>query len=634
MVALFLAMACHAPETHVAVVTQTLNPAQVHTAYRAELTAVDGTAPIQWTSTQLPKGLELNPAGFLSGTLTDEGQHDITVTATDANGTADSADLTLDVTWSDNALPCGATLEGSFTRSAQNDWYDVDFEQTDDLAWVDVPLPPDDVQDLTIAGVPGSVVYLALPGTPAGDTDLVTHYSGYYVWAGDQLHINGITWPDLGTFRSWGLPIRLLVVADTDNQDWSLVSSCSTAPVYTETEFGPLEVGHWGMANLDTNLANSDTRYEHDGGLPDWADWNPDYGIISGTPDVAASWEFDVTAISTGGSTTEAIELHTYKAVDVACGDALDFSFPGGVYFNGWSSDNFAVLRLPLDDSISSITLTQQASVNRTSLAAIGPEGNISSDWGTSTTSGDATVEVSPRSYPRLTDHIGPAGHLDIGVIPWYYQTEASVQIACSQLPDLHGYGLPIFAPGEDSLHQLDAIGGASPYEYSASNLPDGVTLSADGALTVGASTPEGSYDIDVSIEDDKGSIGLRTEHLAVGDDAACQGAIMLACGQAASGSLQVDENQFLCLPDSDHGSIELQLVSGETADIELRILYPGHDLDNRTARSLYSYHGSLDERAMGEGERVPLPLYEGLPIFFRVSADEAGSWSVTPTCR
>jgi PKD repeat protein len=77
----------------------TLEGGEVGVPYSATtIVASGGTAPHTYTSTGLPGGLGLSPAGVLSGIPTAAGAFTVTVTATDANGCAVSRSYTIVVT--------------------------------------------------------------------------------------------------------------------------------------------------------------------------------------------------------------------------------------------------------------------------------------------------------------------------------------------------------------------------------------------------------------------------------------------------------------------------------------------------------------------------------------------------------
>jgi len=91
----------------------------------ATLSAANGTARYTWavTSGALPTGLTLSSAGILSGTATQSGTFNFTVTVTDAQGHTATANLTLTVDsapaiTSANSTTFTAGTAGTFTVTA------------------------------------------------------------------------------------------------------------------------------------------------------------------------------------------------------------------------------------------------------------------------------------------------------------------------------------------------------------------------------------------------------------------------------------------------------------------------------------------------------------------------------------
>jgi sugar lactone lactonase YvrE len=93
-------------------------------AYSQTITASGGTAPYIFsvTSGVLPTGITLSSAGLLSGTTTQTGSFQITITATDANNCTGSQSYTLTVTAgvSNNTLYVADTLNNRVQRSIDN----------------------------------------------------------------------------------------------------------------------------------------------------------------------------------------------------------------------------------------------------------------------------------------------------------------------------------------------------------------------------------------------------------------------------------------------------------------------------------------------------------------------------------
>ncbi len=101
-----------------AITTLALPPGQVGDPYSATMNASGGTAPIQWSATGLPPGLDIDAgSGEIAGTPTAAGPSTITVTATDAAGANTFLPLALIIT--PGAL-VSSTNPGSLGQGATN----------------------------------------------------------------------------------------------------------------------------------------------------------------------------------------------------------------------------------------------------------------------------------------------------------------------------------------------------------------------------------------------------------------------------------------------------------------------------------------------------------------------------------
>ena len=83
----------------ITILPSTLPAAVTGTPYTVNLTATGGAAPYTWSGNgTFPPGLQVSPAGVISGTPTQPGSFTFSVQATDANGTSGSNNYSLTVT--------------------------------------------------------------------------------------------------------------------------------------------------------------------------------------------------------------------------------------------------------------------------------------------------------------------------------------------------------------------------------------------------------------------------------------------------------------------------------------------------------------------------------------------------------
>ncbi len=112
------------PPASVSVTTSSLPAATAGSAYSVQLAATGGTASYTWSLSagSLPQGLQLTPAGLLSGTTQQSGTFPITVRAQDGNLAFGLASLTLTVNPSAPPPPPPPTGACVVNYAPQNDW--------------------------------------------------------------------------------------------------------------------------------------------------------------------------------------------------------------------------------------------------------------------------------------------------------------------------------------------------------------------------------------------------------------------------------------------------------------------------------------------------------------------------------
>jgi len=104
----------------ISIATASLPDATLGVSYSGSMAATGGAAPLAWTATGLPAGISLSPSGSFSGVPTAVGASNVTVTVTDAAGSAAKRSYTLNVNpasltlISPNRIPVGI-VGGSFS---------------------------------------------------------------------------------------------------------------------------------------------------------------------------------------------------------------------------------------------------------------------------------------------------------------------------------------------------------------------------------------------------------------------------------------------------------------------------------------------------------------------------------------
>ena len=232
------------------------------------------------------------------------------------------------------------------------------------------------------------------------------------------------------------------------------------------------------------------------GTLPAGLSLDPATGAIVGTPTVAGSYSFTVTATDAANQTASAAYTLAV-AVQAPVAGAVSTTVAANstahavtLALSGGTATSVAIVTAPAHGT---------ATASGTGIVYTPTAGYSGSDSFTYTatnasgTSAPATVTITVNA-PTLV--VAPAS----GPLP-----AATVGTA---------YGAT-----------LTSTGGTAPYGYSATGLPAGITLAADGTLS-GTPTTAGSYTVTVAVTDANGAIGTATYTLEVSVQAPVAGAV------------------------------------------------------------------------------------------------------------
>lgn len=269
-----------APALAVTPASGVLPAATAGRAWSQSLTASGGTSPYSWASTTLPPGLTLNAsAGTLSGTPSAAGNYSFQVTATDAHGATGSASYTLGVS---AASP--VTGDSVVTVAANSSSNPVPLSLSGGAATsVSIVTPP--AHGSAVAA--GKLVsYTPVPGYSGSDsfTYTATNSSGTSASARVSLTVT----PVLLTLSPAGGSLPTAAAGSRWSQ--TVTAARGTAP-----------------------YAFSVTT------LPAGITLNATTGILAGTPAVAGSYTFQVTASdSQGASGTASYSLTVSAAPQTA----------------------------------------------------------------------------------------------------------------------------------------------------------------------------------------------------------------------------------------------------------------------------------------------------------------------------
>ena len=221
--------------------------------------------PTSFNATNLPAGLSVNTAtGVISGTPTTEGFSEVTISATNASGTA-TATLELEVDYGIAAAPPVITTSSLYSDAA-GQFYDQLIEATNS---------------------PSSYAATGLP---------------------DGLSVNASTGEITGTPTTMGSYSVTLSATNSYGTGTAVVSLLITAPLPVITS-GTAAAGQIGTAfTYQITATNSPTSYTAYG-LPTGLSFNVNSGLITGTPTVAGTFFIDLSATNAAGTGTSSLEL-------------------------------------------------------------------------------------------------------------------------------------------------------------------------------------------------------------------------------------------------------------------------------------------------------------------------------------
>jgi uncharacterized protein (TIGR03437 family) len=234
-------------------------------------------------------------------------------------------------------------------------------------------------------------------------------------------------------------------------------------------------------------------------------------GALSGTPAAAGSYSFTVQATSGASSATASVTVTVYNALSITTS-----TLPGGVRSQPYGPTTVAA-------SGGSGVYSWSGTGFPTGVG-ISPAGQVS---GTPTVSGSFTPQVT------VTD--SNAGQTA--------QATFSITITVPPLLISAPAGLPsLVAVTNPVTGTFTASGGTSPYTFTASGLPGGVSLSSGGALSGGSTVP-GVYGYTVTVTDSAsttastnlslGVLGFTTSSLPTGTAGTTYSASLSALGAA-----------------------------------------------------------------------------------------------------
>ncbi|MCU1503809.1 MAG: hypothetical protein JWM12_3163, partial [Ilumatobacteraceae bacterium] len=423
----------------------TLPNGQVAIAYASTTVTVnDGTAPFSWMATGLPAGLTINAStGTVAGTPTASGTFTIAVSATDAVGATATKGYTIAI----NAAPtvsAPAALPAGQINVAYASTNVTGSGGTTPYAWTATGLPAG--LSITIGG--------AVSGTATA--------SGAFTVVATLTDAVGAT-----ATKSYTLTIK--------------VAPSVAAPA-------TLPAGQVNVAFTATTVTGSGgtTPYLWSAtGMPSGISIAASSGVVSGAPTLSGTFTAVVTVTDAVGATATKSYTVTIKAAPTVTGPDL----PSG-----------------------------QVSIVYTATTEIGSGGTTAYVWSatglptgltivssTGIVSGTPTVAGSYAVVVKLTDAVGATATANYAVT-----IRASPSVATpATLPT--GQISQVY-----SSTTLTGSGGTTPYSWSATGMPPGVTIAASTGVISGTPTASGTFTAVLKVTDAVAGTGTKTYTVTV----------------------------------------------------------------------------------------------------------------------
>ncbi|HEX3746262.1 MAG TPA: putative Ig domain-containing protein [Bryobacteraceae bacterium] len=428
------------------ITTSSLPSAGVNTPYTTALSAVGGIAPLTWSSTNLPAGLQLSTAGVLSGTVTKTGVYSLTVTVWDSGTSLVSQPFQLVVS---TGVPLSFVSAATLPTCLPNAFCSN--------------------QIVASGGVPPYIFSVA-PNANLG---------------GLSLSASGLL---SGTPNSGGAISVPVILTDQQNS----ISATFTQPVIASLSIvtGSLPGGTVGVkygAGLTAAGGNPPYTWSlvaGSGSLPAGLTLDSFGGDIVGTPTAAGTATFSL-QVSDGQQTSAPQQLSIAIAA-VTVPTSLSIASPA-MLTPGMVGTLYGQTLMASGGS-GSYTWTLTSGALPTGLS-LSPSGAIT---GTPTAAQTA-------SFTAVVNDIG--GNSLPGAFTLVVASSNTVSlITPNPLPD--------GAQGVPYNYAINVLGGTPPYFYSivSGQVPPGLTFDATNGTLSGTPTQSGSFDLVLNVTDSGGS--------------------------------------------------------------------------------------------------------------------------------
>ena len=501
--------------TALTITTSSLPNGVINTAYPSTtLTGTGGITPYTWTATGLPTGLNLNPTtGVLSGTPTLSGTFTANITLTDSssqtatahigftiyaalvittatlpNGTVNTAypSTTLTgtggatpYTWTATGLPSGlglnpntGVLSGTPTQSGTFTANVTLRDSSSQTATAQFGFVISSSLRITTTSLPNDVINTPYPSTTLTESGGITPLYWSATGLPPGLTLNPGTGVLSGTPTQSGSFTPTVTLTDYSEQ--------TTTAQFTLVVYSPLTITTIGLPNGLLNTAYPSTTLTGSGGaspytwtatgLPAGLTLNPNTGVLSGTPTQSGAFTANVTLRDSSSQTATAqFAFNIYSTLTITT-----TSLPSGVVNRAYST-----------------TLTGTGGAMPYNWTATGLPPGLTLNANSGVLSGTPTQTGSFTANVTLTDAING----DIAPAQLPISIYNALAITTSSLPNGR---INTAYPNTT----LTGTGGATPYTWTATGLPTGLTLNPTTGVLSGTPTQSGAFTASITLKD------------------------------------------------------------------------------------------------------------------------------------
>ncbi|MBX2803189.1 MAG: putative Ig domain-containing protein [Myxococcales bacterium] len=606
MIALTL-LAC----TRGSITTTELPPAEVGVRYSVAIEGERGRKA-RYSATGLPEGLAINPSsGIVSGVPQEPSEGTVTVQIDTPSGRT-LATQDLDLAVGRSSVPCGQSFGGTFTEAAFVGADGADWSAEGGWEVIRLPVPGDAIEALSLT-LEGSVIpYFVQPGQPLSLEMLLADQATPVF--DTEIELGWNTTPNLAAYQAVGGELIVVLLSFTSgSQDWTLSTSCARSPVLETNGLGPFRIGHRVRSSFRATKLDEDISVEALDPLPAGLELS-ETGRLGGTPEQTGLHTFRIrlTRQTTGAETDEQVAVGVYEPLLPTCGETVALPVRGGEVedFPGHiDPETFVALEAPWDDHVG-LRFDVDVQEILPSIVLMQP---LAPDTATFTwTRGSSVVpvlEATPQSWPPASHYQqDPSFRFVIGAEGPF---EGQVTLTCDDGPR-PAERFPNVLPTGLVQATLPALGGAPPYTWQATGLPEGLSLSPEGVLS-GTLTDGPPVVGEVVVQDAEGA-ATTTEITWWPEPAACDE--MLPCGAASQVQVTADDPYVICVPPDDVTAWDwvAQVADFDGTDLRRSILPPGSFDALDVQRTYWGYTGAVVVDRGNSNPLLALDRYDERP--------------------